>query len=419
MSLRCFERIARGLVPALLVAGCGPGAAGPDGDPVPLLNGLPRALTPAEVRVVDAANGFTFALAREATRGLPPDSSVFLSPLSASFALGMTLNGARGQTLDAMRGALGFGAAPVAEINQGYRDLMALLLGLDPTGDVRVANGLWARQGLALLPPFLDAARTFFDAEVSSLDFGDPGAPGVINQWVRDQTAGRIPRLLETIAREEVLLLVNAIYFKGRWRIPFDRARTRDAPFTGADGRARPVPMMHRDPGPVRYAATSTFEAAELLYGNGAFAMTVVLPVPGQTPAAVLAGLDPAAWRSLTDRFQETTLALGLPRFRLEHSQRLNDALAALGMGVAFDAARADLGGIADVAPERLYLTRVEQKALVEVNEEGTEAAAATAVGVGVTSLPPSLIVDRPFLFAIRERFSGTILFLGVVQRLG
>ena len=404
---------------AIVLLTIGSAACGGNTGPEPLLDALPRALSPAELRIVDAANQFTFGLVREATRGLPPDSNAFLSPLSASFALGMTLNGARAETEQAMRSALGFGGATMAEINQGYRDLIELLTGLDRTTEMRIANSLWGSSAFPMRQEFTDAARTWFDAEVRSLDFRSPAAVGTINDWVKTKTAGRIPKLLDAIRADEVLFLINAIYFKGAWRVQFDRGKTRDAPFTGADGRARQVPMMSLDATPLRYAATSAFQAVDLLYGNGAFAMTVLLPSPGKTPADVLTTLDPASWSALVDQVGEHKVALGLPRFRVEYGARLNAALAALGMGIAFDDQRADLSGIADVAPERLYLTRVDQKAFVEVNEEGTEAAAATAVGVGLTSAPPSVIVDRPFLFLIRERFSGTILFVGLIQQLG
>lgn len=398
-----------GLVMLALGAGCGTGTE-------PILEDLPRPLSSAETRLVDAGNQFTFDLFREATRALPSDSNAFLSPLSASMVLGMTLNGARAETFDAVRAALRVGVAAQAEINQGYRDLLQLLLGLDAKTEVQVANSMWARSGFVLLPAFVDAGRTYFGAEIRSLDFASPAAVPTINTWVDQQTKGRIPKLLDQIEPEEVLLLINAIYFKGRWRAPFDPKLTQPAPFTGADGRVRSVPTMSQSAGSLLHAATSDYEAADLLYGNGAFAMTVVLPREGTTPAQVLEGLNPAAWLALSAQFQANQMTVALPKFRLEYTRRMNDDLAALGMGIAFDPTRADLSGIADVAPERLYLTEVLQKTFVEVNEEGTEAAAATKASVGVTSAPPAFVVNRPFLFAIRERLSGTILFIGQIN---
>lgn len=407
---------ARSLMPVLLalLAGCG---KEPPTGPGPLLEQLPRALTPAEVRLIEAGNQFTFDLFREATGHLAPGSNAFLSPFSASMALGMTLNGAAGATFDSMRATLRLGQASQDEINQGYRDLLDLARNLDRTTEWQVANAVWIDEGLPVRAEFLDATRTWFDAEAATLDLQSPAALGTINGWVKEKTRERIPTLLEQISGDEVMFLVNALYFKGRWRLPFDPARTRAAPFHGADGRTSSVQMMWLDEA-IRYAERPGFQAADLLYGNGAFTMTVLLPREGETPKSILAGLSPESWKELETSFQSSRIQLGLPRFRLEFRRDLVDDLTALGMGIAFAPTRADFSGIAQVQPERLYLTTVLQKAFVDVNEEGTEAAAATAVGVGVTSAPPSMVVDRPFLFVIRERLSGTILFLGVVNSL-
>ena len=170
----------------------------------------------------------------------------------------------------------------------------------------------------------------------------------------------------------------------------------------------------------LRYQETADYQAVDLLYGNGAFAMTVLLPTAAKRPGDLLASLTPEAWKALTERFSEADVNLTLPRFRMEYGRSLNDDLKALGMAIAFDGERADFSRIANVGP-RLFLSRVEQKTFVEVNEEGTEAAAATAVGVAVTSVPRvfEMKVDRPFLFAIRERLTGTVLFLGVMNAVG
>lgn len=412
-------RYRSGLPAALLaLASCG-GPTEPEGAP-PLLTELPRALSGPELRIVEAANLFSFDLLRQATRELPPDSNALLSPLSASMALGMTLNGANGQTYDDMRATLRLAGMAEPEINQGYRDLMGLLAGLDGRTEMRVANSIWGHAGFPLEEPFVNAGRTFFDAEVATLDFGGPGAVETINGWVSGKTMGRIPKLLESIARDEVLFLINAIYFKGKWRHQFDPAETRSGPFHAADGRERTARLMRLEQ-TLRYQENHEFQAVDLLYGNGAFAMTVLLPRPGQTAGAVLSSLDADRWRALSEGFYEAEVSLTLPRYRLEYGRGLKGDLAALGMGIAFDQGRADLYRIADVRPERLYITRVEQKTFVEVNEEGTEAAAATAVGIGPTSAPQivEMRVDRPFVFAIRERLSGTLLFLGLMNAVG
>ena len=403
---------------ALALVACG-SPSGPDGPP-PLLTALPRELSSAELRIAEAGNAFAFDLLRETVRELPAGSNAFLSPLSASMALAMALNGANGATQEGMRAALRLDGLTEPEINAGYRDFIELLLTVDPAVEMGVANSMWAQATLPLEPAFVEAGRTWYDAEVATLDFGAADAVETINAWVSDRTAGRIPRLLEHIAAEEVLFLINAIYFKGEWRAAFDRADTRGGPFHAADGSAAEVALMQQE-SPLRYAETEGYQAVDLLYGNGAFAMTVLLPRPGGAPAALLAELDAEAWRELAAGFHEQTVRLTLPRFRLEYSRRLDPDLAALGMATAFDPGAADFYRIADVRPDRLYISRVEQKTFVEVNEEGTEAAAATNVGVGQTSAPQvyDMTVDRPFLFAIRERFSGAILFLGQINAIG
>lgn len=390
------------------------------GGPPPLLTQLPRALSAAELRIVDGANSFSFELLRQATKQLPADSNAFLSPLSASMALGMALNGANGETNDAMRGALQLDGMSEAEINQGYRDLIALLGKLDSRTEMKIANSMWAHDGLSVEPAFISAAQTFFDAKVQTLDFASPAAVSTINQWVSGKTNARIPQLLDQISSEEILFLINAIYFKGQWRIQFDPKDTQDGPFQAADGRSRRTALMNQTDS-LRYDETEDYQAVDLLYGNGAFAMTVLLPKVGVKPVDVLAGLSPTAWRELAGRFRSAKVNLTLPRFKMEYSRRLNADLTALGMGIAFDDTRADFSRIAEVSPARLFITRVDQKTFVEVNEEGTEAAAATAVGVGAVSAPEvvEMRVDRPFVFAIRERLSGTVLFMGLMNVVG
>ena len=402
----------------LALAACGdPG--GPDGPP-PLLSALPRELSLSERRIAAGASAFAFELVRQVASTLPDDSNAVLSPISASLALGMTLNGAAGDTHDSMRTALGLDGVGDAEINEGYRDLIALLRGLDRHTEIQLANSIWGHTGLAVRPEFSILSREFFGAEVRALDFADPATLEAINGWVDEATRGRIPRLLNEIRQDEILFLINATYFKGRWRESFDPANTQTAPFHGADGIERSARFMAQE-ATLRYAEAPGWQAVDLLYGNGAFAMTVVLPAAGSSARALLGSLDAAGWDSLVSQFHEATVRLALPRFRFDYARPLKNDLSRLGMGIAFDPTRADLSRLADVGPERLYVSRVEQKTFVEVNEEGTEAAAATSVGIGVTSAPLvyEVTVDRPFVFAIRERFSGTLLFLGLMNAVG
>ncbi len=406
-------------LPGLLAAlvGCSPPTDKSAGPP-PLLEALPRSLTASESRLVAAGNQFGFDLLHR-VRDETPDANLFLSPISASMALGMTLNGAAGTTLDSMRLALHLDGAPIEEINAGYRGLIDLLRGLDHSSDFRIANSIWGKTGFPFRPEFLTAGRVNFDAEIRAMDFSSPSTVDIINQWVNDKTGGKIPTILDAIDEGEIAFLINAIYFKGSWRVAFDPGDTHPGPFHSGDGTTQSVPTMTLAPRSLRYGATADGEVVELLYGNGAFVMTLVLPHRDRSLDQLLAGLDASRWAEWLGGVHGAEIGLTLPKFRLDYQRELKDDLSALGMRVAFDpTGRADFSRMADLSPGVVYITRVTQKTFVNVNEEGTEAAAAPSVGMGVTSAPLTVTVDRPFFFAIRERLSGTILFLGQINRI-
>ena len=289
---------------------------------------------------------------------------------------------------------------------------------LDAKVDFRIANSIWSRSGFPFEQSFLDAGTSYFDAEVRSLDFDDPASLATINGWVSRATAEKIPTILDAISSDDVMFLINAIYFKGSWQYSFRRADTKVAPFTALSGTVRPVPLMHQT-ATLRYLRDPRFQAVDLLYGNGAFAMTVILPTPAQDVNALVGSLTEAEWVRLLDGFQEVEVDLTLPKFKLEYQRTMNDDLATLGMGIAFrpdaaDFTRMSRGG-------GLSIAFVKQKTYVDVYEEGTEAAAVTVTAIRQVSLPSGPVtmrVDRPFIFAIRERFSNTILFVGKIARL-
>ena len=407
--MRAFRSAARtsALLAALACRETGPT------EPPPVLQSLPRTLTDGERRAIEAANGFAFALLKRIDqRGA--DSTQFVSPLSISMALGMALQGARGSTLDAMRATLGFGSMTGEEIGASYRGLIDLLRGLDRQVEFELANSMWVNQNFAVDPAFAEVARRYFAAETGDLDFTAPSSVTTINTWVSDKTRGRITSILESIDPQEVLFLLNAIYFKGTWREGFDPAQTSDASFSGS-GAPQSIRLMHRK-GMMPYHDAEGFEAVDLSYGAAAYSMTVLLPKEGRTVNDLVQSLTPEVWSAMTTGFHQAEVDLFLPAFRLEYQRSLKDDLSSLGISAAFDPREADFAGIgAD-----LFLTRVEHKTYVEVDEAGTTAAAVTGVGVGVVSLPRQVTfrVDRSFMFALRERFSGTILFLGKVTRL-
>ena len=406
------------LAVALALAAACSGATEPDSnEPRPTLDALPRALTAGEQRVIGAANDFSFALFRRLSAAQQSDN-VFTSPLSASMALGMAMNGAAGTTYDEMRTTLGFGTtATGAEIGESYKSLITLLRGLDPAVDFRIANSIWYRADFPVNQSFLDSGRDWFDARVSAIDFGSPAAVPTINDWVSTATAGKIPTIIETIRDDQIMFLINAIYFKGSWRTKFDAAHTIDAPFHGLGGD-QPAKLMHRE-GTMKYLQTADFQAVDLPYGNNAYSMTVVLPNEGGSIDAVAASLQSASWTQWMDQLRDADVDLHLPRFKLAWERGLIPDLQALGMQAAFVDGGADFTRLSP-AGRQLFISVVKQKTYLDVNEEGTEAAAVTNVGISVTSMPVRVPfrVDRPFIVVLRERLSGTILFMGKIVRM-
>ena len=394
---------------ALTMASCellsGPGEDAP-------LERLPRDLSAAEQAIIRSSNTFAFDILRETvSREAKPD--VMLSPLSASMALGMTMNGARGATYEGMRAALGFAGLDQENINASYRDLIAMLLDLDDAVDMRIANSVWMRSGFQFHDAFGETVRHAFGAEVRAIDFAATDAAQTINAWVDRNTNGRISDIVpDPLPGNGVMYLINAIYFRGDWQERFDSGRTQDAQFTRLDGSTSTVRMMAREGG-FEYHRTGDAEIAQLRYGRGAYVMNIVLPVEGRTIDELIATLDESQWNEWMAGLQPTDIFLRMPKFRLEYETQMNDALIALGMESAFGmTGDTDFTGMSPHG-RNLYISEVKQKTFINVDEEGTEAAAVTSVGVRVTSMPPTMNVNRPFLVVIRERFGGAILFMG------
>ena len=405
MSMR---RAALATVLPLVFAACSADQSQGPGDPIVQ---LPRELSADERTVVSSANDFTFALLAQAA-GDEAGPNVVLSPLSASMALGMLLNGATDETRDEMERALRLQGLEPRQINDAYRDLIALLTRLDDDVVFDIANSIWARDGVPFEQAFLDAVVSSFDATVTTLDFADPGAPDVINDWVSESTRGRIEKMVEEIDPMSVMFLMNAIYFKGDWTRQFDPDRTQDREFRLADGSVVSVPMMDMDEAPhLFHESADGTKVLELAYGRGAWAMTLVQPPEGTDAMAFAAALDAAAWDGLVGPLDSASVLVLMPRFTLTYERTLNDDLKALGMQRAFT----DFAQFDALTEVPVYVHEVKQKTFIAVDEIGTEAAAVTSVDIRVTSLGPHIFLDRPFVFAIRERLSGTILFVGVV----
>lgn len=379
---------------------------------------LPRALTTSERDVLTASNAFSFGL-WNTINAAQKDSNVFVSPLSASFALGMIMNGAAGQTYDEMRSALRFGTASLASIDSGYKSLIGLLTTLDPSTTMEIANAIFHRNDFAFHQSFFDDATKWFDAEVKSQNFNDAsGTLDAVNGWANTKTKGRIPKILDEVKGDDVMYLLNAIYFKGAWRTKFDPAKTISAPFHPSTGADQSAKLMFRE-GQMRYAETETYQAVELPYGDSSFTMTVLLPKAGTSVESVAASLTPTSWQALTSTFGSQLVTLHLPKVTFSWKRKLVNDMKAQGMVAAFAPGVADFTRMSP-AGKQLYLSLLQQNTFVAIDEEGTEAAAVTIGGISLTSAPvaKTMRVDRPYVFVIRERLSGTVLFMGKIARM-
>jgi serpin B len=265
-----------------------------------------------------------------------------------------------------MHNALRLGDASREEVNEGYKSLIALLRGLDKSTDFRIANSIWYEKTFPFNDTFLTESKSFFDAEVKPLDFRSPAALTTINSWVKTSTNDKIPTILDAIDPSEVMFLINAIYFKGTWQKQFDKSETAQAPFFALDGSKADVPLMHQSV-PLRVAHAASYTAIDLLYGNSAYAMTVVLPNQNVSVNTLAESLTGDSWKSLEDSFSEYKFDFFFPRFKLTWERLLNEDLRALGMGIAFDAA--DFTPMSPRGRE-LIITKVIQKTFVDVNAD-------------------------------------------------
>jgi serpin B len=345
--------------------------------------------------------------------------NIFISPLSVSIALSMAYDGADTTTKEAMGATLGYDGMSDEAVNAGYKGLIESLTGADDSVSLNIGDSVWIRSSFAssVKSTFTKTLTDYFKSEVYSKPF-DASTVSDVNSWVSKQTNGKIPSILDQIDSDNVMFLINAIYFKGDWVDKFDASNTHQADFTTGDGSTVQVDMMSRG-GDYTYYSDDEVQIARLPYGRDKIAMYVFLPADGASLESYTGNLTGEKLEVYFTKMRDTELDLQLPKLKLEYGKvDLKDTLTSLGMGVAFDPNSADFSGIADVAPEHLFIAFVDHKAVVEVNEEGTEAAAVTNVGISVTSMPmrTEFKVDKPYMFVIRDDRSGAILFSGLIN---
>jgi len=392
------------LVLAAVFAGCSPQSTESLSTDQPSI----KDLTVLEKSVISSDNSFGLKLFTR-MNAVEQNKNVFMSPFSVSMALGMALNGADGATLDSMKQVLEHSNFTMQEINESYKNISYILTHLDPKVVFQIANSIWCADYFEVLPTFLDDCSSYFDAEAASLDFSSPSAVQTINAWVNSKTSGKIPTILEKIPPSVVMYLINAIYFKGAWTYQFDPAKTADATFTTSTGNTVSCSLMTQK-ATYAYKETQKAQIIDLPYGDRLFSMTIILPAEGTNIDQFAGALTQQQWNELVNNLDSTEVDLFLPKFKLEYEKTINYELIAMGMQIAFSPS-ADFSRIAP----GIWIDEVRHKTFVEVNEEGTEAAAVTIISF-VRGLPPEMTVNRPFIFAIREHQSGTILFIGKIE---
>jgi serpin B len=378
---------------------------------------VPATVPPAVTRELTQAQ-LEFGLALfDQLRQETPGQNVLVSPTSVALALALAYNGAGGETQAAIARVLAVHGLDFDQLNRGNRALTEYLTQLDPAVALEIANSLWVNQDLPVRADYLERMQANYGAEVATLDFGQPAATARINDWVKAHTRDRIPTIVDELPPDQLLVLVNAVYFKGEWSEAFDSAQTRDRPFTLANGEVIEHPLMTQQ-GDYLYLETDQFQAVSLPYGTGALSFEVILPAPGTDLATLSTQLTPETWQSWMNQMRSRPGEVQLPKFQFKYEADLIPALTALGMGIAFQAGQADFSGLTELDA---LISQVRHKTFIEVNEAGTEAAASTAIGIMPTSiaLPPEapfqMVVDRPFLAAIRDRQTGTVLFMGAI----
>jgi serpin B len=400
---------------ALTLAGCGGGGASPSPSST---SRLPKAVqqalsqhTPVDSNLVTANNSLGFLLFNQLHQS-DATSNVFLSPVSIALALDMTYNGAGGQTQQAMATALQIQGISVATLNSDNAALLASLVSPDPKVTLDVADSLWVRSG-AVYPAFINVNQTYYGATVGDV----ATAPQAVDNWVDQATQGMIPKIMPQGIdySKMVVILANALYFKGIWTTAFDPTKTQPEPFTRTDGSQVTCQLMTQQSA-FGYYKGADFQMVRMPYGSGRMSLIAILPDPGVSLDTALSGAGVQSWNTWIGGLQTTSVIVDMPRFTSSYSADLIPSLTALGMGVAFSTSGADFSGISNITP--LFINLVRHATAVAVDEQGTTAAGTTVVGVGSTAIgppsnPPHVRLDHPFFYAIRDDKTGTLLFLG------
>jgi serine protease inhibitor len=375
---------------------------------------VPINLSQDQIALIESGNSFAFDIFMKVLGSAGENENVMISPLSISYALSMTLNGADGATRDSMLKALRMSGITPDEINDSYKNLTGALLSVDKRVLISIANSVWVEKNFTVKKSFTDILTNYYDAESRSFDINDASAPDKINIWIEDKTNGLIKEMIDKLEDNTVMLLINAIYFKGKWKSQFDKSKTAEMPFYKNGGSNVDVPMM-KQKNDYRVHEGDGFVVAEFPYGQGNFVMDIIIPNDQGSFSNTLAMVNDENYTSWINQMRSRETDLSFPRFKYGFKKKLKDILTDMGMGIAFSD-DADFSNITDLYD--LLINDVAHQSFIETNEEGTEAAAATVVEIGTTSALPTPLVlklDHPFIYIIREVTTNTIIFMGKV----
>ncbi len=371
-------------------------------------------------QLVEADNTFGLEIFQE-IRNESIEENIMISPLSISVALAMAYNGADGATKTEMEKTLKLNGLTTEEINNSYKLLIAALQSIDEDVVFELANAIFYTSNFVVKPAFINDNQNYYDAKVDALNFNSPAAIEKINGWVAEKTHDKIEKIIESLSPNDRMVLLNAIYFNGIWSVEFDEDGTKMHNFKKKDGTNKEVAMMKKED-KLEYTSNSLFQAVKLPYGNGQYNMFVLLPEVGKNSEDVINEMSADNWLSWNGNFElKEHVVVTMPRFKYEFEMQINDVLKKMGMQKAFNSQLSDFTKISD--DKDLFISSVIHKSFIDVNETGTEAAAVTSITFTTTSIGPGdqvqkiyFTVDKPFVFAITEKDTDAILFIGEVQ---
>lgn len=365
-------------------------------------------------KIIETNNAFGIELINQVISS-DDSPNLMISPASVSIALGMAYNGAEGTTRDAFEEVLNYEGLSRDEVNEITKELIQVLVTNVKGNLMEIANSMWYDQGFPVEQEFIDLNTLYYDAEVREIDFRKATAVNTINQWVSENTHGKIDEIIDAIDPAVMMILINAIYFNCVWEVEFDPEDTRDQPFYREDNSLYGKVEMMEVESTFNASVTEKFSAVELPYKNKKFSMFLFLPAEGLTVNQLLSQLDGSSWNSLLEDFEERKeFTVTMPRFKFDYERSMAEDLKAMGLEVAFT----DLADFSGISSVDLLISDVIHKTYVDVNEEGTEAAAVTAIVFETTSMGPmnGIRLDRPYFFAITENSSKSIVFMGKVS---